>query len=82
MRALAGHEKALGSNHTSTLDTVNYLGNLYRNRSKLDVAEQMYMRAQLFQERPSVPEAVSKVYLGHCRRRIRAAHTCRKVCSA
>lgn len=29
-RALAGYEKALGPNHTSTLDTVNNLGVLYK----------------------------------------------------
>jgi hypothetical protein len=28
-RALAGYEKALGPEHTSTLNTVNNLGNLY-----------------------------------------------------
>ena len=28
-RALDGYEKALGPDHTSTLDTVNNLGNLY-----------------------------------------------------
>lgn len=28
-RALQGYEKELGSEHTSTLDTVNNLGNLY-----------------------------------------------------
>lgn len=30
MRALAGYEKALGPEHTSTLDTVYNLGDLYR----------------------------------------------------
>ena len=30
VRALAGYEKALGPDHTSTLTTVNNLGNLYR----------------------------------------------------
>src|ERR1700761_8099097 len=44
-RALVGKEKALGVDHTSTLDTVNNLGNLYRDQDKLDVAEQMYRRA-------------------------------------
>src|SRR5437773_7526126 len=33
-RALAGKEKALGPEHTSTLDTVNNLGVLYRNQGK------------------------------------------------
>jgi Tfp pilus assembly protein PilF len=30
-RALQGREKALGADHTSTLDIVNNLGNLYRD---------------------------------------------------
>jgi len=37
-RALAGYEKALGPNHTSTLDTVNNLGLLYRDQGKPDEA--------------------------------------------
>ncbi|KAK5080194.1 hypothetical protein LTR05_008761 [Lithohypha guttulata] len=45
VRALAGYEKALGAEHTSTLDTVNNLGSLYRDQGKLDEAEQMYVRA-------------------------------------
>ncbi|KAI9776053.1 MAG: hypothetical protein M1839_000656 [Geoglossum umbratile] len=44
-RALRGYEKALGAEHTSTLDTVNNLGNLYANQGKLALAEQMYERA-------------------------------------
>jgi hypothetical protein len=44
-RALQGNEKALGAEHTSTLDTVNNLGLLYRNQGKLAEAEQMYQRA-------------------------------------
>ena len=44
-QALAGKEKALGPNHTSTLDTVNNLGVLYRDQGKLAQAEQMYRRA-------------------------------------
>src|SRR5207248_979101 len=38
-RALAGYEKALGPEHTSTLDTVNNLGSLYRDQGKLAEAE-------------------------------------------
>ncbi|KIX05938.1 uncharacterized protein Z518_03912 [Rhinocladiella mackenziei CBS 650.93] len=45
MLALAGYEKELGPDHTSTLSTVNNLGNLYRDRGKLDEAEKMYQRA-------------------------------------
>jgi tetratricopeptide (TPR) repeat protein len=44
-RALQGYEKALGLEHTSTLDTVNNLGILYRNQGKLGEAEKMYQRA-------------------------------------
>jgi tetratricopeptide (TPR) repeat protein len=44
-RALQGREKVLGSEHTSTLDTVNNLGILYRNLGKLGEAEKMYERA-------------------------------------
>jgi tetratricopeptide (TPR) repeat protein len=44
-RALAGKEKALGRDHTSTLDTVHNLGLLYYAQGKLDEAEQMYIRA-------------------------------------
>ena len=37
-RALQGYEKALGRDHTSTLQTVNNLGILYRRQGKLDKA--------------------------------------------
>lgn len=43
--ALEGRERALGRDHTSTLDMVNNLGNLYRNQGKLDKAEDVYRRA-------------------------------------
>jgi tetratricopeptide (TPR) repeat protein len=43
-RALRGKEDALGPTHTSTLDTVNNLGNLYKAQGRLDEAEQMYER--------------------------------------
>jgi tetratricopeptide (TPR) repeat protein len=39
------YEKALGAEHTSTLDTVGNLGNLYGDQGKLAEAEQMYERA-------------------------------------
>ncbi|KAK5093562.1 hypothetical protein LTS08_008886 [Lithohypha guttulata] len=45
IRALAGYEAAPGLDHTSTLSTVNKLGNLYRDQGKLEQAEQMYQRA-------------------------------------
>jgi hypothetical protein len=41
-RALAGKEKALGPDHTSTLGTVNNLGNLYSDQGKLKEAEMIY----------------------------------------
>jgi Tfp pilus assembly protein PilF len=44
-RALQGKEKALGADHTSTLQTVNNLGYLYSNQGKLAEAEKMYQRA-------------------------------------
>jgi tetratricopeptide (TPR) repeat protein len=44
-RALQGYEKAWGPEHTSTLDTVNNLGILYKELGRLDEAEKMYQRA-------------------------------------
>ncbi|KAF1828632.1 hypothetical protein BDW02DRAFT_458277, partial [Decorospora gaudefroyi] len=44
-RALAGKEKAWGLDHTSTLATVNNLGNLYKALGRLEEAEQMLQRA-------------------------------------
>ncbi|KAG7403952.1 Nephrocystin-3 [Fusarium oxysporum f. sp. raphani] len=44
-RALQGYEKALGPEHTSTLDTVNNLGLLYERQGRLDEAEAMFDRA-------------------------------------
>jgi hypothetical protein len=35
LRVLGGYEKALGPDHTSTLDSVHNLGNLYRGQGKL-----------------------------------------------
>ena len=45
VQALAGREKALGLDHTSTLSTINNLGILYRDQGKLAEAEQMYVQA-------------------------------------
>jgi tetratricopeptide (TPR) repeat protein len=42
---LQGKENALGPDHTSTINTVRNLGNLYRNQGKLVEAEKMYQRA-------------------------------------
>ncbi|KAL5371587.1 hypothetical protein DPSP01_014157, partial [Paraphaeosphaeria sporulosa] len=44
-RALQGYEKAWGSENTSTLSTVNDLGNLYKDLGRLDEAEKMFQRA-------------------------------------
>ena len=44
-RALQGSEKALGPKHILTLSTVNNLGNLYVDQSRLAEAEAMYNRA-------------------------------------
>ncbi|KAK3955940.1 Tetratricopeptide repeat-domain-containing protein, partial [Pseudoneurospora amorphoporcata] len=44
-RALEGYEKALGPDHTSTLNTVNNLGLLYSDQGWLKEAETMYQRA-------------------------------------
>ncbi|MCJ1476741.1 hypothetical protein MMC13_005410 [Lambiella insularis] len=44
-QALAGKEKALGAEHTSTLSTVNNLANFYYHQGKLNEAEQIYERA-------------------------------------
>ncbi len=44
-RALQGFEKALGPEHTLTLETVNNLATFYANQGKLAKAEQMYQRA-------------------------------------
>ena len=59
VRALAGYEKALGPDHTSTLDTVNNLGNLYRDQGKLAEAEQMYVRALAGYEKALGPDHTS-----------------------
>ena len=45
VRALTGYEEALGAKHTSTLDTVNNLGVLYKNQGRMKEAEEMYLRA-------------------------------------
>jgi tetratricopeptide (TPR) repeat protein len=58
LRALAGYEKALGRDHTSTLDTVNNLGNLYGAQGKLGEAEEMYLRALAGYERASQSKTI------------------------
>ncbi|KAJ5147913.1 hypothetical protein N7526_001265 [Penicillium atrosanguineum] len=55
-RALAGKEKVLGPDHTSTLITVNNLGNLYSNQGKLEEAEKIYQRALIGYEKALGPD--------------------------
>jgi Tfp pilus assembly protein PilF len=45
-RALAGYEKVLGPDHTSTLNIVTNFGVLYSDQGKLKEAEEMYRRAR------------------------------------
>ena len=45
LRALQGNEEAWGAEHTSTLHTVNNLGNLYQTQGRMAEAEAMYLRA-------------------------------------
>ena len=59
-RALQGKEKARGPEHTSTLETVNNLGNLYKNLGRLDEAEKMYRRALQGFEKTLNPETIKK----------------------
>ncbi|KAN0075668.1 HET domain containing protein [Elaphomyces granulatus] len=73
-RALQGTEKALGPDHTSTLDTVGDLGRLYtstlntvdafgllyKSQGKLDKAEKMYQRALQGYEKALGPENVAR----------------------
>ena len=57
--ALAGYEKALGSEHTSTLSTVNNLGLLYTDQGRLEDAETMFNRALAGYEKALGPEHTS-----------------------
>ncbi|KAI9793338.1 MAG: hypothetical protein M1816_000230 [Peltula sp. TS41687] len=59
---LAVMEKALGPEHTSTLDTVHSLGNLYLDQGKLAEAEEMYMRALAGYEKALGPEHTSTLH--------------------
>ncbi|KAJ5642644.1 hypothetical protein N7490_006644 [Penicillium lividum] len=58
-RALAGYEKALGPDHTSTLNTVNNLRNLYSDQGKLKEAEEIYQRALAGYEKALGPDHIS-----------------------
>ncbi|KAL2808184.1 hypothetical protein BJX63DRAFT_424818 [Aspergillus granulosus] len=54
-----GKEKALGPDHTSTLDTVHNLGLLYSNQGKLKEAEELYQRALSGYEKALGPDHTS-----------------------
>jgi hypothetical protein len=57
IRALEGKEKALGPDHTSTLETANNLGVLYSAQGRLVEAEAMYIRAlQGYEKTPGVED--------------------------
>ncbi|RYO80968.1 hypothetical protein DL762_007374 [Monosporascus cannonballus] len=58
-RALQGCEKALGPDHTLTLNTVNNLGSLYKDQGKLKEAEKMYQRALQGYEKALGPDHTS-----------------------
>src|SRR2546430_1263907 len=64
-RALAGNEKALGRDHTSTLMTVNNFGLLYWNQGKLAEAEQRYVRALAGYEKALGPDHTSTLAIVH-----------------
>lgn len=44
-RALAGRERVLGLDHSSTLDTINNLSSIYSNQGKLTEAEKTFKEA-------------------------------------
>ncbi|KAI4853705.1 purine and uridine phosphorylase [Aureobasidium sp. EXF-8845] len=58
-RSLAGKEKALGPEHTFSLDTVHNLGNLYLDQGRHAEAEAMYKRALAGKEKALGPEHTS-----------------------
>lgn len=59
MRALAGTEKVLGPEHTSTLKIVKNLGCLYTDRGKMSEAEEMFVRALAGYKKALGPEHTS-----------------------
>src|SRR5271156_6567099 len=65
IRALRGYEEALGPDHTSTLNTVHNLGNLYADQGKLAEAEQMYVRALAGKEKALGPDHTSTLRTVH-----------------
>lgn len=64
VRALAGYEKVVGSEHPSTLSVVDNLGNLYVDQGKQANAEQMYARGT----DPTGGDTCTRPHLeAHCR---------------
>jgi tetratricopeptide (TPR) repeat protein len=51
-----GIEKAFGPDHTSTLQTVGNLGNLYADQGRLKEAEELYKRALKGMEKALGPD--------------------------
>ena len=65
LRALTGYEKALGPDHTSTLDAVHGLGTLYTDQGKLALAEELYLRALTGYEKALGPDHTSTLSAVH-----------------
>ncbi|CRG85866.1 hypothetical protein PISL3812_02870 [Talaromyces islandicus] len=64
-QALVGCEKLLGPDHTSTLDLVHNLGNLYSDQGKLKEAEKMYQQALVGRAKALGPYHTSTLDLVH-----------------
>jgi tetratricopeptide (TPR) repeat protein len=62
-QALAGYEKALGPEHTSTLRTVNNLDVLYFNQGRIAETEVMYQQALMDYEKVLGPENTSALQI-------------------
>lgn len=58
-QALAGYKKALGLDHTLTLDSVYCLSILYRDKEKLNKAEEIYQRALASYKKALGPDHIS-----------------------
>jgi tetratricopeptide (TPR) repeat protein len=65
-QALAGKEKALGSNHIFTLDTIHHLGTLYSHQGKLKDSENMYQQALRGREKALGLDHTSTLDTIHC----------------
>ena len=59
LQAQQRFEKGLSPDHPSTLNTINKLGNLYREQRKLVDAEKLYQRALQGYEKALDPEIIS-----------------------